>query len=137
MPEPTSEAVRRRMESTRQKNTPAELAIRSALHRRGLRYRVDQTIPGVTRARPDIVFTKQRIAVFVDGCFWHSCPKHSTTPKSNQEWWVEKLAGNVERDRRHDRELVEAGWRVLRFWEHEDPEHAADAVERAVQHRRM
>lgn len=120
------------METTRQKDTPAEMALRRELHRRGLRYRVDLAILGVTRAHPDIVFTKRKVAVFVDGCFWHSCPEHATTPKSNEQWWTDKLAANVERDRRHDRELTEAGWQVLRFWEHEDPLIAADRVEEVV-----
>ena len=124
------------METTRQRDTPAELALRSELHRRGLRYRVDASLPGVTRARPDIVFSRQKIAVFVDGCFWHSCPEHATQPKANEEWWAAKLAANVERDRRHDSELADEGWAVVRIWEHEDPVVAADRVQRLVEQRR-
>jgi DNA mismatch endonuclease (patch repair protein) len=117
------------MENTPQRDTPAEMALRRELFRRGLRYRVDLPIRGVTRARPDIAFPKQKLAVFVDGCFWHSCPEHGTMPKRNRKWWAAKLAANVERDRRHERELAEAGWTTVRVWEHEDPSGAADRVE--------
>ena len=123
------------METTKQRDTPAELALRSELHRRGLRYRVDHRIEDVSRARPDIVFTRQKVAVFVDGCFWHSCPEHSTIPKANRDWWVEKLLANVERDRRHTAELEATGWTVLRFWEHEDATTAADRVQRLLAQR--
>lgn len=106
------------------------------LHTKGLRYRVDLAIPGVTRARPDIVFRRECVAVFLDGCFWHSCPQHATTPKANGEWWRAKLRANVERDRRHDRDLRAAGWVVCRFWEHEDAAVVATEIERIVRHRR-
>ena len=109
-----------------------ERALRSALHRRGLRFRKHtQAVPGL-RCRPDVVFTRARVAVFVDGCFWHSCPEHGTFAKANGEWWKAKLAANVARDRRNDAALAQAGWTVLRIWEHEDVNHAADRVERAV-----
>lgn len=123
------------MKRTKRRDTPPELAIRKELHRQGLRYRVDVPIPGVTRSRPDIVFTAAKVAVFVDGCFWHSCPEHGTTPTANRGWWEEKLAANVERDRRHDAELEAAGWIVLRLWEHEDPVMCADVIAEAVQRR--
>jgi DNA mismatch endonuclease, patch repair protein len=98
------------------------------LHRQGLRFRVDRSpIPG-SRRRADIVFTAARVAVFVDGCFWHSCPQHATQPKANAMWWAEKLKANRQRDMDTDRELAEAGWAVLRFWEHEDPAEAAARV---------
>lgn len=135
-PAASSDVVARRMQNTAQRDTPAEMELRRELHRRGFRYRVDTSIPGVTRGRPDLVFLSEKVAVFVDGCFWHSCPEHATVPKENREWWVEKLEGNVERDRRHDRELTETGWAVLRFWEHEDLLEAADQVERAVKSKR-
>lgn len=80
------------------------------------------------RSRADIVFPRERVAVFVDGCFWHRCPVHGTTPKNNREWWVAKLDGNVERDRRVDEELRRAGWRIVRVWEHEDVEASAAKV---------
>jgi DNA mismatch endonuclease (patch repair protein) len=100
----------------------AELALRRALHAAGLRFRVNLSgLPG----RPDVVFTRARIACFVDGCFWHACPDHGTLPKNNRDWWQAKLAANVERDRRKDRELTGAGWVVVHVWEHEDPSAAA------------
>ena len=136
-PGSSSPSVSRRMHNTPQRDTPVEMQVRSRLHRRGLRFRVDRTIPGVTRSRPDLVFTKERVAVFLDGCFWHSCPVHGTTPHANRDWWLEKLAANVERDRRHDRELRTAGWLVLRFWEHEDPTSVVDAIESRVCERRQ
>ena len=134
-PAPSSDDAAARMRATRQVDTDAEMDVRRELHRRGLRYRVDYPIRGVTRARPDIVFTKQKVAVFIDGCFWHSCSQHATTPRANQNWWVEKLAANVERDGRHQSELENAGWLVLRFWEHEDPEDVVSHVESEVRRR--
>lgn len=116
------------MQATSRADTPAEVELRRELHHRGLRFRKDYPVGGVTRSRPDIVFTRQKLAVFVDGCFWHSCPEHATSPKTNSEWWQAKLAANVERDRRHTAELEDAGWAVMRFWEHEPSEGAADAV---------
>jgi DNA mismatch endonuclease (patch repair protein) len=96
-----------------------EVVLRSALHRRGLRFRKHlQPLRGL-RCKPDIVFTRQRVAVFVDGCFWHRCPEHGSAPKANGDWWRQKLDANVARDRRNDAALSEAGWRVLRLWTHE------------------
>lgn len=134
-PEASSRSVQRRMQATKQRDTPAEVAVRSALHKRGLRFRVDAAVPGAGRTRPDIVFSGPRIAVFIDGCFWHRCPHHGTNPKSNQEWWAEKLASNVARDLRHDVDLAAAGWAVVRAWEHEDPETVADRVQVLVRNR--
>ncbi len=109
-----------------------ERALRSALHRRGLRFRKHlQVVPGV-RCRPDIVFTRARVAVFIDGCFWHSCPEHATQPKANPEWWKAKLASNVARDRRNDQALADANWTVLRYWEHEPLDEIADGIAAAV-----
>lgn len=89
--------------------------------------------------RPDIVFVSSGVAVFVDGCFWHSCPDHGSIPKTNTDWWIQKLRSNVERDRRHDAALTSAGWWVFRVWEHEDPKSAAqqifDVVKRRLEHR--
>lgn len=118
------------------RDTLPELALRSELHRRGLRFRVDRApLPGL-RSRADIVFGPARVAVYVDGCFWHSCPEHATRPKSNAEWWEQKLHRNQERDAETDRALREQGWEVVRIWEHEDPVEAADRVEKAVSSRR-
>lgn len=88
------------------------------------------------RRRADIVFGPSKVAVYVDGCFWHSCPEHGTTPKSNRRWWVAKLAANVRRDRDTDRQLAEAGWHVVRVWEHESMGHAADRIAKVVSARR-
>ena len=93
----------------------------------GLRFRVQWLIPG-TRRKADLAFTRAKVAVFVDGCFWHCCPEHATWPKANGEWWKAKLDANVVRDRDTDERLRHAGWRVVRFWEHEDMQEAASTV---------
>lgn len=116
-----------RMHRQRQRDTAAERALRSELHRRGLRFRVDYPLPGLRR-RADIAFPRQRIAVMVDGCFWHGCPQHGTWPKENAGWWRGKIEANVIRDRDTDRRLAEAGWAVIRVWEHEDPKTAGDTI---------
>lgn len=123
------------MERQARRDTAPELAVRRAVWRLGLRYRVD-VAPVKGRRRADIVFTRARVAVYVDGCFWHRCPTHATTPKTNREWWEEKLSANVERDRDTDTQLTAAGWEVVRVWEHEDPATAASRVAAAVAARR-
>ena len=120
------------MAKQRTRDTVAELVLRRLLHARGLRYRVDAAIPGLPRRRADLTFAASRVAVFVDGCFWHGCPEHGTAPRKNADWWSAKLARNVERDRETDTHLAELGWRVVRIWEHENLECAADRVEAAV-----
>lgn len=131
-PLPDSAATRVRMSAQRRRDTAPELALRRELHRRGRRYRVDRApLPGMRR-RADLVFPRARVAVFVDGCFWHRCPRHATSPKNNAAWWATKLDGNVARDRDTDDRLAAAGWTVVRIWEHEDPVTAADAVEAAL-----
>lgn len=135
MPPASTPSVRRRMQSTRRRDTPAEIALRSILHGLGLRFRVDRPIEGVPRVRPDIVFVSAKVVVFVDGCFWHACPEHGTLPKTNTHWWSQKLRSNVERDRRQDAALAAAGWTVIRVWEHEDPHTAAQAVFDTVKRR--
>lgn len=125
------------MRANRRKDTAPELALRSALHGRGLRYRVDYPIrisPG-RPIRPDIVFTRACIAVYLDGCFWHGCPTHGTTPTIRNGYWAPKIAENKLRDARHTRQLEEAGWTVIRVWEHEDPVLAANAITQAVRKR--
>ena len=119
------------MQSTKRRDTPGELALRTELRKRGLRYRVDYPLAG-TRRRADVAFPGARLAVFVDGCFWHGCPLHGTWPKANADWWRAKIEANVLRDRATDSTLVANGWRVLRFWEHDDPAMAALGVARAV-----
>jgi len=117
-------------QSTR--DTAPEMALRRQLHADGFRFRVDRTPLSGLRRKADIVFTRQRVAVFVDGCFWHRCPEHGTMPNSNTEWWETKLNRNAERDAETSRLLADAGWTVLRIWEHEDPGSAARIVEDAV-----
>jgi len=122
------------MQRQRSRNTGVERALRSELHRRGLRYRVHRRpIPGLRR-ESDVVNARLRLAVFVDGCFWHGCPDHATWPKANAEFWREKIEGNRARDRDTDAKLRDAGWTVVRIWEHEDPVEAADRVMVAVGH---
>jgi DNA mismatch endonuclease (patch repair protein) len=121
-PAPSTPAVRAAMRGNQRRDTRPELALRSALHARGIRFRVDFPIrpaDGVRPIRPDIVFSRAKLAVFVDGCFWHGCPEHGTQPSRNSAYWTAKLERNVERDHRHDALLDEAGWTVVRVWEHE------------------
>lgn len=135
-PAPSSAVVRRRMQQQRRRDTRPEMALRRALHAAGLRYRVERpVIPGMRR-RADIVFGPAKVAVFVDGCFWHVCPQHATAPKSNADWWRRKLEGNRERDRDTDRLLLAQGWLPVRVWEHEDMAEAAVRVAEAVRRRR-
>ncbi len=123
------------MKRTRRRDTAPELATRSALHRLGLRFRVDRAVLPGSRRRADIVFTRAKVVVFIDGCFWHGCPAHGTMPKANREFWEEKLAANRSRDRSTDEQLERAGWKVMRFWEHADPESAAALVASEVRRR--
>lgn len=125
-PPPLNEVVHRQMSKMPRADTRIERAVRSQLHRRGLRFRVNvRNLPG----SPDIAFTRARIAVFIDGCFWHGCPIHGRLPKSNREWWIEKLRRNQERDFEKDRALEVMGWLPLHYWEHDDPEEIADEIE--------
>lgn len=127
----TTDGRRRNMAAIRRRDTKPERALRSHLHRAGYRFRVDLRLdlPG-GRVRPDIVFTRQKVAVFVDGCFFHGCPTHGKRPNiQNQDYWGPKIAGNMERDRKADRILQEAGWISVRVWEHEAP---GDAVQLVV-----
>ncbi len=130
----TTDATRKAMRANRRVDTKPEVVLRSELHRRGLRFRKDHRldVDGV-RVRPDVVFTRAKVAVFVDGCFWHSCSEHGRAPGTNQDYWEPKLARNVERDAEQDAALRAAGWSVVRVWEHTRPVEAADAVQRLVQ----
>ena len=119
------------MSRAKRRDTVPELALRRELHRRGLRYRVDHPLPGLRRRRADVLFGRAKVAVFVDGC-----PVHSTTPKANRRWWIDKIAANKARDRDTDDHLEQLGWLVLRFWEHENPIASADEVAIAVAVRR-
>jgi DNA mismatch endonuclease (patch repair protein) len=133
---PSSPSVSRRMSAAARAHTAPERALRSALHRRGLRFRIQCPLPFDRRRKADISFPRETVAVFVDGCFWHSCPEHATHPKANADFWRVKLERNRERDADTDRRLADAGWSVIRIWEHEDPETAADRVATAVIERR-
>jgi DNA mismatch endonuclease (patch repair protein) len=115
------------MLGNRSRDTGPELLVRRALHARGLRFRVDLRPEPTLRTRADIVFTRRRIAVYIDGCFWHVCPVHGTSPKANADYWTPKLARNVERDLESTAALESLGWIVLRFWSHEPVD---DVVER-------
>ncbi|MGW6027013.1 very short patch repair endonuclease [Streptomyces sp. NPDC055099] len=116
------------MSKQRNRDTAVELAVRRLLFAQGFRYRVNLPVPGARRRTIDIAFTKQQVAVFLDGCFWHGCPDHATYPKVNAAWWAEKLSRNVRRDAETNRALEAEGWVVLRFWEHEDPSTVAREV---------
>jgi len=120
------------MQANRRRDTGPELAVRRLLHARGMRFRVDVAVERGVRSRPDIVFTRRRVAVYIDGCFWHGCPQHRTQPKANSDYWTPKLQRNVERDVAVTLALQDAGWTVLRFWEHEDPVAVTDTIEVAV-----
>lgn len=137
--EPTSYAstpgVRRRMQTQRTRDTKPELAVRKALHAMGLRYRIDRSPLANLRRRADIVFGPAKVAVYIDGCFWHGCPEHGRPEtKANPEYWSEKMKRNKARDADTDAKLIDAGWTVIRAWEHEDPlviaEHVANTVRR-------
>ncbi|WP_055690281.1 very short patch repair endonuclease [Streptomyces prasinus] len=118
------------------KDTGGELAVRRLLHAAGLRYRVEYPVPGMARRRLDVAFTRAKVAVLIDGCFWHGCPVHATQPKANAEWWRKKLDRNMARDRETTEHLIAQGWTVLRFWEHEAPEEVAARVAATVEQRR-
>lgn len=132
-PAPTTPAASRVGKGNKRAGTRPEIALRSNLHRRGLRFRKDFALSVEGRkVRPDIVFRRARLAVFVDGCFWHCCPEHGATPKSNTQYWELKLGRNVQRDRETDAALSAAGWLVVRLWEHEDPEATGALIEEIV-----
>lgn len=129
-PYPSSEGRSANMRANRRTDTKPEMALRRALHRQGYRFRKDYRLDlsGGARVRPDIAFTARRVAVFVDGCFWHACPEHGTRPANNVWYWEPKLRRNVERDRAADAALAQDGWDVVRIWEHEPLEAAVKAV---------
>jgi DNA mismatch endonuclease (patch repair protein) len=124
------------MRANRRADTKPEVALRSALHGLGYRFRKDHRLDldGGVRVRPDIVFTKRKIAVFVDGCFWHVCPEHGREPTTNEWYWTPKLRRNVERDQAADAALSAAGWSVVRLWEHVPLQTAVETVLAALEH---
>lgn len=131
-PGSSSPALSSRMSRAKRRDTAPEMLLRRELHRRGRHFRVVMKVPGNNRRTIDIAFPRQKLAVFVDGCFWHGCPDHGTAPTANSQWWQQKLAANVARDRDTDRLLDRAGWSVVRVWEHEPLDDAADRVEEAL-----
>jgi len=132
----TADAVRGRMSRQRSRDTGTEIALRKALHALGLRYRVHRRPVRAVRREADVVFGPVKVAVFVDGCFWHGCPEHLTWPKNNADFWRSKIETNRSRDRDTDRKLADDGWAVVRVWEHEDPLSAAWRVRDLVAERR-
>jgi DNA mismatch endonuclease (patch repair protein) len=121
------------MQRVRQKNTSAESALRRELHARGLRYRIHVRVLIKPRRIADVAFSGQRVAVFVDGCFWHGCPLHATWPEQNADFWRAKIVTNQERDRDTDARLRADGWKVVRVWAHEPPKRAAGRIARIVE----
>jgi DNA mismatch endonuclease (patch repair protein) len=120
------------MRGNRRRDSRPEVAVRRAAHRRGLRYRVATRPLAAERWTADLVFARRRVAVFVDGCFWHGCPEHFKPPGTNAAYWERKIGGNVARDARITAALEAAGWTVLRAWEHEDPEAVAGRIATVV-----
>ena len=131
-PAASSAAVRRRMQLQRRRDTQCELKVRSLLHRSGLRYRVDERPLRNIRRRADLVFRRAKVAVFIDGCFWHGCPQHRQSPKTNTGWWTAKIRANTRRDVETDVLLAEHEWKVVRGWEHDSPGILADRIRAAV-----
>lgn len=134
-PAPSTPGVRAVMRGNRAVDTQPELALRSELHRRGFRFRKAVAPVRGVRCRADVVFARARVAVFIDGCFWHRCPEHGTRPRTNSDYWRVKLDRNVARDRRNDDALAACGWAVVRVWEHEDVVDAADRIEAILESR--
>lgn len=118
-PRASSAVVRRVMQANVGRETTPEQIVRRFLHRSGLRYRKDRRPIPQLRCAADVVFPNARVCIFIDGCFWHGCPRHFRAPASNRAWWVEKIEANRARDKRNDQLLIKAGWRVVRLWEHD------------------
>lgn len=127
-PKPSSEAALKRMKAAKPRNTAPEKALRSALHKKGLRFRIDVKPIKELNRKADIVFRPAKVAVFVDGCFWHGCPIHGTQAKANAEFWDQKIKQNQERDKDTVVQLEATGWSVIRVWEHEDLKGTAQEI---------
>lgn len=128
----SSEQVRKVMRANRKRDTSPELRLRQQVHQLGLRYQLGRRIAAQPPVTPDLVFARAKVAVFVDGCFWHGCPDHGVQPRTNSDYWGPKIQMNKDRDQRVDRGLQALGWQALRIWEHEDPVEAAVRVRSAV-----
>jgi len=129
MLDPPSASTRQRMQRQTRRDTQPEMRLRSALARKGFRFRKHVRAIPALRREADVVFRSRRVAIFVDGCFWHGCPNHARSSKANSEWWAAKIERNRARDRQTDEILEEAGWTVIRVWEHEDTEDAVRRIE--------
>jgi DNA mismatch endonuclease (patch repair protein) len=123
------------MQAIKSRDTRPELLLRRELHRRGVRYRINVHVPGLPRRTMDVAWAGKKVAVFVDGCYWHGCPEHGSAPKVNPDYWGPKIENNRRRDRETQQYLQAQGWTVLRFWEHEPVSEVADAVEQCVRPR--
>ncbi len=132
IPKTTDAATRLRMSRTLQRDNAREVSLRSALHRQGLRFRLHRRVIEGSKRTVDIVFPRARLAIFLDGCFWHGCPIHASWPKTNADWWRAKIETNRERDRDTDERLTAIGWTVVRIWGHEKLEEAVQRVEAAL-----
>lgn len=128
LPVQTNPVHSRRLRKQATKNTSPERTIRQLLYREGRRYRVHYPVPGMPRRTIDIAFPRRRVAVFVDGCFWHGCAEHARSSRTNLEYWEPKIAGNRYRDLETQRHLEDAGWTVLRIWEHEQAFESVDRI---------
>ena len=135
-PVPSSAAALKRMQAAKPNDTAPEKALRSILHKKGLRYQVDTRPVKELNRRADIVFRSVKVAIFVDGCFWHGCPIHGTQAKANAEFWKNKIKQNQLRDTNTNKQLKKAGWRVVRAWEHEDSRKTAEKIYSIVMKRR-
>jgi DNA mismatch endonuclease (patch repair protein) len=124
----SDETTHIRMVAQRRRDTDCEMTIRRILHKSGLRYRVDAAVTSNQRFRADLVFTRARVAVFIDGCFWHGCPEHASLPARNRSWWERKMKYNRDRDARATRLHELEGWTVFRYWSHEDPRKVASEL---------
>lgn len=131
-PGSSSPSASRRMSTVKRRDNDGEIAVRHLLHAAGFRYRVNYPVPGLRRRTIDIAFTRAKVAVFVDGCFWHGCPEHGNRPTANADWWMTKLAANAARDVDTSEHLQHLGWLVIRVWEHIEPAQAARIVSDAV-----
>jgi DNA mismatch endonuclease (patch repair protein) len=135
-PIPSSQAALNRMKDAKPRDTAPEKALRSALFKKGLRYRVDIRPVETLNRRADIVFQFAKVAILVDGCFWHGCPIHGTQAKANAEFWKNKIKQNQIRDEDTNKQFKKAGWRVVRVWEHENPEKASQKIYNIIMARR-
>lgn len=135
-PLPSSKAALNRMKAAKPRDTAPEKSLRSEMYKSGLRYRVDIRPIKKLNRRADIVFRSAKVAVFVDGCFWHGCPKHGTQAKANATFWKNKIKRNQERDAETNQLLKRAEWKVIRVWEHENTKKVSEKIQKIVMKRK-